>query len=131
LAKYNAFRSANRALDNARRLERSAEKRARAEAALIAHAEALMAGPQPKPGKYRPALRLRLTVEIVGHGKHRFTADYCPVFARWSVSQRQILAGISALMQRAPVIAGIAPDRIGSGLTKTALVPQPSTGGKS
>ena len=106
-AKYNAFRSANRALDNARRQERSAEKRARAEAVLITQAGEVMETTTPKLPRYKPALRLRIAVEVVGHGKHRFTADYCPVFSRWSVPQRQILAVIAALMQRAPVIAGI------------------------
>ena len=79
------------------------------ERAVVEHEALLVAGLSQPAAKTKP-LTLRICVEVVGHGKHRFTATWCPLFNRWSVPQRRILAGISGLMQRAPVIAGLMPE---------------------
>lgn len=88
-----------------------AEKRAAAEARLLADVEALMALPQPRVDRRkRPGLRIRLRMEVVwpgGREGHAVTLHWCPVFRRWSVPQRQVLKGLAALMQHAPEIAGV------------------------
>lgn len=105
-AKYNALRAKNRELVRQRRLARAAERRAEADARLCALAEELAKLPKPKRGP--SPLRLRIRIEAVWPGNresHSFTTRFCPAFGSWSVSQRRILSGISALMRRAPEIA--------------------------
>ena len=91
--------------DRRNRADTAARKRAAADARLIADHEALLASGLPPPFLKTKPLALRFTIEVVGHGRHRFTATWCPVFKRWSVPQRRIIKGISALMKHAPVIA--------------------------
>lgn len=106
-AAYNRRRAADLEADRQRRLANRLARKAAATDALIAEHERMLLHPAPVP-RAATALRIRLRLEVVGHGSHQVTATWDDLARQWRPSKRSLLAGLAELLKVAPGIAAAA-----------------------